>query len=179
MLAHERPSSSPATLTALRVGDLLDGKFRIEREIGKGGMGVVYQAQHMLLGKTVAIKIMQIHGIADALARQRFVREAQVATALSHPNIVGVREFGTDAEGYPYLVMDYLTGQTLDKLIKSAPETRSVLEVSHTDSRRDGTCAQRTNCASRPEVVQCDCAGRNTRGLLRQNFGFWHCQTLD
>lgn len=117
----ELESSPQAThmITRLVAGDLIDGKYRIEREIGKGGMGVVYQAQHMLLGKVVALKMMQAACQIDAQTLQRFQKEAKVTLELCHPNVVMVREFGTTADECPYIVMDFLEGQSLEKMIRS------------------------------------------------------------
>lgn len=100
-------------------GIILDGRYRIEELLGAGGMGVVYRARHVHLQRVVAIKVMR--GRHDAAMQQRFLREAQAASMVSHPSIVGITDFGMDAEGQPYLVMEYLDGETLGKVLKAGP----------------------------------------------------------
>lgn len=100
-------------------GAVLDGRYRIEEMLGAGGMGVVYRARHVHLQKVVAIKVMR--GRHDGAMQQRFLREAQAASMVSHSSIVGITDFGMDAEGQPYLVMEYLDGQTLGKVLKEGP----------------------------------------------------------
>jgi predicted Ser/Thr protein kinase len=107
--------SEPASLA----GTVLDGRYRIEEMLGAGGMGVVFRARHVHLQKVVAIKVMR--GRHDAAMQQRFLREAQAASMISHSSIVGITDFGMDAEGQPYLVMEYLDGQTLGKVLKEGP----------------------------------------------------------
>lgn len=98
--------------------EIVADRFRIVRLIGQGGMGAVYEAEHLLLGRQVAIKIMLAHELLAEQIRQRFLREAQMTTELAHPNIVSTREFGVDSDSHPYLVMDFLPGPPLDQLIK-------------------------------------------------------------
>jgi serine/threonine protein kinase len=107
-----RPPSNSAALPL--PGATLDRKYRIERELGKGGMGAVYLATHLGTTRTVAVKV-----IVPALASReefvvRFQREAAAAGRLRHPNVVNVTDFGvTEGAGLAYLVMEYLDGQTL------------------------------------------------------------------
>jgi serine/threonine protein kinase len=96
------------------VGDLLDGKFRLVREIGVGAMASVWEAVEETTSKPVAIKLM--NRSSDEL-RQRFLREARICTALSHPNIVDVFDVGETNKGNPFLVMQLLSGVTLAQLI--------------------------------------------------------------
>ncbi len=112
VLGGPRPPSNSATLPL--PGTTLDRKYRIERELGKGGMGAVYLATHLGTTRTVAVKV-----IVPALASReefvvRFQREAAAAGRLRHPNVVNVTDFGvTEGAGLAYLVMEYLDGQTL------------------------------------------------------------------
>jgi serine/threonine protein kinase len=95
------------------------GKYEVVGLLGKGGMGVVYKANDPLLGRAVAIKMMTTLDYVDnPELLQRFYREAQSTGSLHHRNIVTVYELG-DHEGSPYLVMEYLEGETLDALISS------------------------------------------------------------
>ncbi|MEO0326097.1 MAG: serine/threonine-protein kinase [Myxococcota bacterium] len=98
------------------VGSFLNSRYRIDGVLGAGGVGVVYRAEHTGLRQQVAVKVLR-HGFHDVeLVRRRFEREAQVLSALSHPNIVALRDFGID-EGRPYFVMEVLEGITLGDLL--------------------------------------------------------------
>ncbi|MEM1416399.1 MAG: serine/threonine-protein kinase [Myxococcota bacterium] len=112
------------------IGTVLDGRYRVEGVIGAGGVGVVYRAQHAGLGQQVAVKVLR-HGFEDlALVRKRFEREAKVLSALAHPNIVALRDFGIDA-GVPYFVMDLLEGRPLDELLdaQGPPEPARAMAI--------------------------------------------------
>ncbi len=93
------------------------GPYRIERRIGKGGMGEVYLAHDSRLRRDVAIKILPNDTVADPQRTQRFLQEARAASALNHPNIVTLYDIA-NIEGATYLVMEYVPGKSLDKLIK-------------------------------------------------------------
>lgn len=99
---------------------LLVSKYRILEEIGRGSMGIVFKAENPLDGRNVAIKILAEKLINDPEMLQRFEREGGAASALNHPNICRVFESG-NWQGRPYLVMELLTGQSLDQLLKSGP----------------------------------------------------------
>ena len=111
-------------LTKLQARLLLSGKYRgflvgsyaIREEIGKGGMGTVYQAEHQTLRRRVALKILLAEKVNQPGAVDRFFREARAAAALDHPNIVRVFDVGQQGDSY-FLVMEYVRGQTLDKLL--------------------------------------------------------------
>lgn len=98
----------------MMVGERLDGKFRLVREIGTGAMASVWEAVEETTSKRVAIKLMN-RGSEDL--RQRFFREARICESLSHRNIVDVYEVGETEHGHPFLVMQLLSGVTLAQLI--------------------------------------------------------------
>lgn len=100
------------------VGTVFDNTYRILSLVGTGGMATVYKAMHKELGFEVALKLLRLSLLEDENTKARFVREAKVLQALSHPNIVSVKEFSFTKTGQPYLVMDYLNGQTLQSLLK-------------------------------------------------------------
>jgi eukaryotic-like serine/threonine-protein kinase len=101
------------------VGTTLDSRYEIESVIGEGGMSTVYKARHLFLNRDVAIKVMQEHLSANSDSKKRFQREAQTAASLSHPNIISVSEFGMSESGQPYMVMDYLPGESLADMLHS------------------------------------------------------------
>jgi serine/threonine protein kinase/Flp pilus assembly protein TadD len=94
------------------------GKYQIDSVLGRGGMGEVYKAHDPALGRFVALKIMRGPSMDDAVARERFVREAQAAGGLRHPNIVTIYDLG-EVEGQMFIAMEFIQGDDLEKIIKS------------------------------------------------------------
>ena len=99
-----------AAAARLRPGVVVDGRFEIVREVGRGGFGVVYEARDLSLGRTVAFKV--VSGGQGAIREDRLLREAAAAARLCHPNIVQLHDLGHSEYG-PFLVMELLRGQTL------------------------------------------------------------------
>jgi predicted ATPase len=93
------------------IGMLLNARYRLEAEIGGGGMGVVYRAHDTLLGRDVAVKVLSATGLGTE-GRARLLHEAQAAAGLNHPNIVTVHDVG-EAEGLPFIVMELVAGPSL------------------------------------------------------------------
>ena len=91
----------------------LDGRYRILRVIGEGGMGVVYAAEHVLIEKQVAIKVLRETFTSRPDVVERFRQEAKSASKIGHPNIVDVSDFGETPSGQSYIVMEMLTGEDL------------------------------------------------------------------
>jgi serine/threonine-protein kinase len=126
------------------VNTVLDGQYQMEALLGKGGMGAVYRARHILLGDRVAIKVLPPEVRTNAEWLRRFRREGQAARRFRHPNAVTVYDLRTAADGTIYMVMEYVEGHTLDPAIKtrgrfSAAEAldiltpiMSVLDTAHT-----------------------------------------------
>jgi len=126
------------------VDTVLDGQYQMEALLGKGGMGAVYRARHILLGDRVAIKVLPPEVRTNAEWLRRFRREGQAARRFRHPNSVTVYDLRTAADGTIYMVMEYVEGHTLDLAIKtrgrfSAAEAldiltpiMSVLDTAHT-----------------------------------------------
>ena len=103
-------------MSHLQPGQQLD-RYLLESEIGAGGMGIVYRAQHQLLGTWVALKVLDPRLASDARFVQRFALEAQTAARLQHPNIVKVSDVG-QAEGWYFIVMEFLEGIPLDRWLR-------------------------------------------------------------
>jgi eukaryotic-like serine/threonine-protein kinase len=101
------------------VDTVLDGQYQMEALLGKGGMGAVYRARHILLGDRVAIKVLPPEVRTNAEWLRRFRREGQAARRFRHPNAVTVYDLRTAADGTIYMVMEYVEGHTLDHAIKT------------------------------------------------------------
>ncbi len=89
------------------------GEYQIEREIGRGGMGTVYAAQHPTIGKRVAIKVLELAFSCDPALVRRFLDEARAVNKIGHPNIIDVFSFGQLPDGRQYFVMEFLEGETM------------------------------------------------------------------
>jgi serine/threonine protein kinase len=102
------------------LGQVLDGKYRLERLLGQGGMGAVYLATHLGTDRYVALKLISPQFMRNEEFVERFKREARAAGRLRHPNVVDVTDFGFSSEGHDrvaYLVMEYLDGCTLSDVL--------------------------------------------------------------
>ncbi len=104
----------------LSEGKIFAGKYEIVGEIGQGGMGVVYKAKDLKLKRTVALKFLPPEFMRLPDARERFIREAQAAAALSHPNICTIHEV-EEADGQPYIAMEYVSGESLRQKVAKGP----------------------------------------------------------
>jgi serine/threonine protein kinase len=104
--------------SGLRAGSVIDGKYRIEKVIGSGGMGVVLSAMHLALGQRVAIKLLRVLASDDrAVAVARFTREARAAARIQSEHVVRVSDVAALADGTPYMVMELLEGLDLRELL--------------------------------------------------------------
>jgi serine/threonine protein kinase len=104
------------------IGRTFDGKYRLDQPLGGGGMGMVYRATHLLIDRPVAVKVLSQRFVGDETAQQRFRREARASGRVQHPNAVTVNDFGATEDGWLYIVMELLEGQTLrDLLAREAP----------------------------------------------------------
>jgi len=133
----EVPASAPA------VGQLLDGRYKIVREIASGGMSIVYEAIHVRIGRVVAIKVLHRDMASDPEVVGRFLNEARAVGTFGHPNIVASTDFGELPGHVPYLVLEYLEGHTLAQEVQNdgplpvrratriARQIASALEAAH------------------------------------------------
>ena len=107
-----RPSGPSQDEPDPLIGLTLDNRYRIESRIGRGGMGEVYRAQHLLLGSQVALKVLSSERSGDPAAARRFVREAKSAFRIDHTHVVRVTDLGASGT-LLYIVMEYLDGRTV------------------------------------------------------------------
>jgi serine/threonine protein kinase/tetratricopeptide (TPR) repeat protein len=143
MLAHLSGSASPdAGRNALatqepspKIGTL--GDFRIVREVGRGGMGVVYEAVQISMGRRVALKVLPFAAVMDPRHLQRFKNEARAAGSLQHPHIVPVHFVGSE-RGVHYFAMQFVEGQTLAALIQQLRQSAVPDEKTTTHPQPDG-----------------------------------------
>ncbi len=153
MNALSTEGSAPGTFAVLEpmtqtlekdlIGSVLGGAYRIQTQIDEGGMGMVYEAEHVRLKRPVAVKVMAQHLAQDDNALARFTREAEIVSQLHHPHIVQILDFDTTEDGRPYLVMELLRGRSLDQVmtrneyldigpaVRVAVQTASALAAAH------------------------------------------------
>jgi serine/threonine-protein kinase len=103
---------------AALVGRQIDGKYRLDAFLSRGGMGVVYRATHVMLGKPVALKIIKSELVSSPDVVGRFQREARAASVLTHPNIVSIYDLGQTEDGMLYIAMELVDGPTLKEVIQ-------------------------------------------------------------
>jgi GAF domain-containing protein/predicted Ser/Thr protein kinase len=148
---------------AIDVGAVIDGKYRVEALIGRGGMGAVYRARDTRLDRDVAVKVVRGELVSSIEARERFKREAQLAARLQHPSIVTVFDYGTLADGAAYLVMEYVKGEDLRaRLVRGLPDRPDA-------ARMLAAIAEGVDAAHREQVLHRDLKPENV--VLPENGG--------
>ncbi|HEU4382530.1 MAG TPA: serine/threonine-protein kinase [Anaeromyxobacteraceae bacterium] len=103
----------PAFAPELLIGTTIDGRYRLTAHIASGGMGAVFRAEHVYMRKDVAVKVLRPELTAASEIVERFRREAEIAASLEHDNIVRVTDFGRSQDGYLFLIMEMLEGESL------------------------------------------------------------------
>ncbi|HSB27759.1 MAG TPA: protein kinase, partial [Pyrinomonadaceae bacterium] len=112
------PQHGDATTSTLLGDTTLDGRYLLERRLGQGGMGVVFQARHIFLKTAHAIKIILPDLVGnDPMLATRFRQEALAAAAIRHQNIIAVTDFGVVRGTMPFLVMEFIKGRSLQDLL--------------------------------------------------------------
>ena len=106
------------SLAPVNPGDVLAGKYRVERVLGVGAMGVVVLATHVHLDERVALKFLLSEVLTDGETVGRFIREARLAVKLKSEHVARVLDVGTLENGSPYIVMEYLHGEDLNRVLK-------------------------------------------------------------
>ena len=127
------PSASSSTLIAEQeasmVGEVLDGRYRIVKKLGEGGMGEVYAAEHIHIEKRVAVKLLRPEIVSNKEAVSRFRQEARSASSIGHKNIIAIEDFGALPDGRIYLCMELLAGAPLNDLIKEPMGVERLLNI--------------------------------------------------
>ena len=116
-----REIGTPHPSAGLTIGQALEGKYKIIREIGRGAMGVVYEGLHVALDRRVAVKTLRHEMSNDADLATRFQREARAASAIGHPHIIDVFDLGRTPDGLLFMVMELLDGKPLTTLLQQSP----------------------------------------------------------
>src|SRR5689334_6407605 len=127
-MTDERPQPPPAAGDAL-VGHTLVERYKLTRKIGEGGMGAVYEAQHVVIGKPVAVKVLRDKYLDRPEVAQRLVQEARLASSIRHEHIIDITDSGSTSDGRTFVVMELLDGRSLAELIRQEgpiPEPRAV-----------------------------------------------------
>ncbi len=130
VMAKAQPQTGPRTAAEPNPGDVI-GQYRVKEFLGEGGMGTVYEAEHIALGRSFALKVLRARVVErDDGAAERFLREARTAARVRHPNIVDVVDFGHMPDGRPYFVMEKLEGESLaDRVERGALEPAEVVAI--------------------------------------------------
>jgi eukaryotic-like serine/threonine-protein kinase len=115
---HESPVGDRAVNVPVEVGQVLADKYRVERVLGAGGMGVVVAATHLELGQLVAMKFLLAEGMGSPEVAARFIREARAAAQIRGEHVARVIDVGRLESGSPYIVMEYLEGVDLEELVR-------------------------------------------------------------
>ncbi len=108
------------------IGDVVAGKYLVDRVLGAGGMGVVVAATHVQLDRKVAIKFLLPSAMKNPDVVQRFSREARAASSLNHPHIAAIHELLETDDGVPVLVLELVEGEALDALLVEAARERTM-----------------------------------------------------
>ena len=136
---------------AYHVGSVIAGKYRVKRLLGHGGMGAVYKAENLSIGRTVAVKVLHPHLADDGVTLARFQREARAAASVGHGHVVEVLDLGVEASGAPFLVMEYVRGKSVEKLLTS-----------------EGTLSPRRACDIAGQVLD-GLAAVHARGIIHRD----------
>jgi serine/threonine protein kinase len=112
-----------------KVGDVVAGKYRLEKVAGEGGMGIVYAAQHLVLKQRVAVKVLLPSAAQSEAVVERFAREAQAAAKITSEHVARVMDAGSLSSGAPFLVMEFLEGCDLEELLELSKEPLQVEEA--------------------------------------------------
>lgn len=184
--AHNH-SADQAALSKL-IGTTFDKQYHIEALIGKGGMGAVFRAKHLLLDRTVAIKVMSPHIVNDQKFRALFLQEGKAATRFHHNNIVTVHDLRETDDGQIYLVQDYLSGTTLKAALKQhgkySPQATLAILAPIADALDEAHRHNVIHCDLKPDnIIICDDEAHTIKlldlGLARILYQEQHQERID
>jgi serine/threonine-protein kinase len=116
-IEHEATRRARVPGSEGRVGEVLNGKYRLEELLGAGAMGTVYRAVNQLVGRTVAIKLLKAEHAENPVFVERFMREARAANLVRHRNVVDVIDIDKDLDGHPFIVQELLSGEDLSRYV--------------------------------------------------------------
>ena len=123
------------------VGTVVADRYHIVKKLGEGGMGQVYQAQHVRMKRKSAVKVMNPSLVHDADAISRFNREAENASQIAHPNVAAIYDFGETADGLIYLAMEFIDGVPLTKILREKGALNAARAANITKQVADGLAA--------------------------------------
>ena len=152
------------------IGRVIDGRYRIDRVLGQGGMGAVFVAEHLTLAKPVALKIILPQLAGDAELAQRFAREAMVSAKLEHPHVASALDYGTLAEGGAYLVMQLARGRGLRAWLHGRADPRTAIAIG-------AQIADALGAAHAHGIVHRDLKPENV--IVEERDGGLHARVLD
>lgn len=158
------------------IGELIDGRYQIERILGEGGMGLVYQVLHIALNKKFAMKVLRADVSRDAEIIERFKREAQSATAIGNQHIIDISDFGTLPDGSTYFIMEFLEGQDLTAAIEDTENKIDAKRMAHIglqlcDALSDAHNAGIVHRDLKPDNIFLITRGKNTDFVKVLDFG--------
>lgn len=138
--AQEKPMTEQRDSQSVRPGDEIAGRYKSIEKLGEGGMGSVYKAHDKILGRSVAVKVLNVSTTSqDDVVR--FHREAKAASQVVHPNVIKVLDFGITESGQPYMVMEFVNGRNLHELVKSEGALPMQLSLELVEQICDGMIA--------------------------------------
>src|SRR5688500_212755 len=111
------------------VGEVIDGRYRIFKKLGEGGMGEVYAAEHVHIEKKFALKLLKAEIVSNPEAVERFQQEARSSSSIKHRNIIAVEDFGRLPDGRIYMCMELLGGEPLNDMIQQPMAADRLLNI--------------------------------------------------